>query len=613
MRRDRKRMFAGLTILAVGLWFGGPFGNSERVCKAAKKAEVRKIQLSKQQYVLEKGKTVKLSARIMPQKAKKTKVIWHSGNPKLLRVNKRGVVTAKAKKGKAVITAKAGKRKASCKITIGKPVTRIQASAMTMQIGEKKQLQVSVFPKKASIKTVRYQCNRPSVARISKNGTVLAKKKGSAVITIWAADCMKVSKRVQIRITDKSSEKNCSSEEQKDNASTASPTTVPTKLPVQPTDSPSAPPIEPTPADDIKATGDLTGIVRAKRDSMELKALEDAQVSVYLGEGKIREVNTSAEGKFEITGLDCDKIYTIVIQKEGFCSRRIENISVKQGVATTITETGALILLSQSVKLVSTDTDIVRIVGQVVKIPQDIESTEFLKVLYNPEGGKVSFVEGDQIQVQAEDETVTQKYPVQFIERETALVSGTDFTIDYTAETLQIISKIERKVEYRFSGDAVWSTLTKSSDTGVFEVLNLKNALDEATTLFVRKARNEGEEFASAVTVVELKRPQMHTVKYYQISCSLGYRYGIEVGKLNQTYEVYFSTKEIEDRSQIPESQLKCLLYTGTDSEGTYYESEKDYRYIYVRTVASDNDFASEWVRAEYKSRDNEFNFDDIP
>lgn len=68
---------------------------------------------------LEKGKSCTIKASIIPDNATNKKVTWKSSNSKIVKVNKNGKITAKAK-GSAYITAvtKDGEFTASCKVTV---------------------------------------------------------------------------------------------------------------------------------------------------------------------------------------------------------------------------------------------------------------------------------------------------------------------------------------------------------------------------------------------------------------------------------------------------------------------------------------------------------------
>ena len=150
---------------------------------AAKKTTVTSITLNQSQYVLKKGETLKLKASVSPAKAKSSaKLKWTSSNKKIATVTQKGVVKAKAKKGKVKITVTAGKKKASCKITIGTPVKKIGASGFTLTEGETIKIKTSVSPKKASVKTLSYRSSTPEIAVVDAKGNVTAKKQGTQAL-----------------------------------------------------------------------------------------------------------------------------------------------------------------------------------------------------------------------------------------------------------------------------------------------------------------------------------------------------------------------------------------------------------------------------------------------
>lgn len=61
------------------------------------------------------------------------KVTWKSSKPKVVKVNKKGVITGK-KLGKATITAKVGKKTMKCKVTVSKAV-KVQQSSLAIENG----------------------------------------------------------------------------------------------------------------------------------------------------------------------------------------------------------------------------------------------------------------------------------------------------------------------------------------------------------------------------------------------------------------------------------------------------------------------------------------------
>lgn len=174
---------------------------------AAKKTVVTKVTLNKSQYVLKKGEKLGLKATISPAKAKSsTKLKWTSSNKKIATVTSKGVVTAKAKKGKVKITVTAGKKKASCNITIGTSVKKIVASNLKLTVGKSAKIKAIVSPKKASVKKLTYKSNNPQIATVDSKGNVKSRKSGTAKITITAADRNKIKKTIKVTVTKQTSD-----------------------------------------------------------------------------------------------------------------------------------------------------------------------------------------------------------------------------------------------------------------------------------------------------------------------------------------------------------------------------------------------------------------------
>lgn len=76
------------------------------VVKVTVGTPVSKVKVNNKKVTLDKGKTVKLKATVLPKKASNKKVIWKSSNKKVATVSAKGVVKAK-KAGRAQITAHA--------------------------------------------------------------------------------------------------------------------------------------------------------------------------------------------------------------------------------------------------------------------------------------------------------------------------------------------------------------------------------------------------------------------------------------------------------------------------------------------------------------------------
>ena len=104
-------------------------------------------------------------------------VSYTTSNSKVAVVSKNGKITAK-KAGSAVITAKTGSVTAKYKINVYNPFLSVKSK--TLKKGKSFTLKVT------GAIDIKFKSNKKSVAAVSSNGKITAKKKGSAIITVKA-------------------------------------------------------------------------------------------------------------------------------------------------------------------------------------------------------------------------------------------------------------------------------------------------------------------------------------------------------------------------------------------------------------------------------------------
>jgi len=138
--------------------------------------------------------TLKLAAAVSPKDATDQRLTWSSSNPKVAKVNQKGLVTA-LKAGKAVITclAKDGSGvKAVCRITVrdlkvGKII--LNRTRASLEKGERLRLKVKkITPADALNPKVKWTSSNTKIATVSSDGTVLARGTGTVIITCTARD-----------------------------------------------------------------------------------------------------------------------------------------------------------------------------------------------------------------------------------------------------------------------------------------------------------------------------------------------------------------------------------------------------------------------------------------
>ncbi|MDF2804688.1 MAG: protease domain protein [Anaerocolumna sp.] len=100
---------------------------------------------------------------------------WSTSSGKIAKVSPKGVVTA-IKKGSVTITATVGSNNYKCKVTVKDPF--ISNSSITLNAGDTKKLSIT-----GGTGTITWKSSNPSIATVTKSGTVTGKTSGKVKIT----------------------------------------------------------------------------------------------------------------------------------------------------------------------------------------------------------------------------------------------------------------------------------------------------------------------------------------------------------------------------------------------------------------------------------------------
>lgn len=147
--------------------------------------------------------TFKMEADYLPA-GKSMKLKWTSSNPKVVRVDKNGKIKV-LKAGKATITCTAQDgygTKDTCVIKIkDTKITKItlNKTKAKLKVGATLQLKAKIKPSSAVNQKLKWTSSNKKVAKVDKNGKVLAVKKGTCVIVCTATDGSK--KKASCKIT----------------------------------------------------------------------------------------------------------------------------------------------------------------------------------------------------------------------------------------------------------------------------------------------------------------------------------------------------------------------------------------------------------------------------
>ena len=163
-------------------------GVSQSVTVKVQKGAVKTSKISgvASKVTLEAGKSLALNPVITPVTTK-DKLSYSSSNKKVAAVSKSGVITSKAS-GKAKITIKSGSKKFVVTVTVPKKApTGMQGVPVTKSLkkGKSFTIKTKLLPAGAEAK-ITYKSSNKKIATVNAKGKVIAKKAGTAVITVSA-------------------------------------------------------------------------------------------------------------------------------------------------------------------------------------------------------------------------------------------------------------------------------------------------------------------------------------------------------------------------------------------------------------------------------------------
>ena len=165
---------------------------------------VNKIVIKTKTLLLSTGSSKALSTSVSPSNAYNKGKKWVSSNKNIATVNSKGVVTAK-RRGTVKIYAKSidgSMKQSECRVTVKQPVNKIQISrkSLTLNNGTKKGLKARLLPSNANNKKVKWSSRNNRVARVTSNGTVLAKHKGKTLIVASSTDGSKKTAKCTVTV-----------------------------------------------------------------------------------------------------------------------------------------------------------------------------------------------------------------------------------------------------------------------------------------------------------------------------------------------------------------------------------------------------------------------------
>ena len=152
--------------------------------KATCEVTVGLVKLDKTEAVINKGKTMILTATVYPSKLEDKSVTWESSNTKIATVTTAGKVKG-VKAGTATITctSNATGLSATCTVTVVKGIVTLNKTEAYVQKGKKLTLKATVTPETLADKSVTWESSDPKIATVTSEGKVKGVRYGTATIT----------------------------------------------------------------------------------------------------------------------------------------------------------------------------------------------------------------------------------------------------------------------------------------------------------------------------------------------------------------------------------------------------------------------------------------------
>ena len=158
-------------------------------CDVTVVVPVSGISVSPQSVTLDRGKSIQLTATVLPENATDKGVTWSSSNSDVASVSD-GEVTAKSTgSAKIMATTKDGGKTAICEVSVVVSVTglSLEPNTLSLKKGESQSLNLTITPSDATDKTITWSSSTPSVASV-EDGVVSALKGGTTTITATAVN-----------------------------------------------------------------------------------------------------------------------------------------------------------------------------------------------------------------------------------------------------------------------------------------------------------------------------------------------------------------------------------------------------------------------------------------
>lgn len=177
--------------------------------KESTEIKIEKINASIDNNTINKGESKKIQVEILPKEAKDHEIVYTSSN-NIATVDSKGNILG-IKPGTCTITIKAKENNVSTSlnITIYSQVTdmELETDKITIQTGEKFQINPVIYPEDANNKKVIYKSENENIVQINSSGLITAVSEGETKIIVQTEE-NKITKEIAVKVVEKIEENN---------------------------------------------------------------------------------------------------------------------------------------------------------------------------------------------------------------------------------------------------------------------------------------------------------------------------------------------------------------------------------------------------------------------
>ena len=154
--------------------------------------EAISIEVYPKSVTVEPGKTISVSASVLPAKADQT-VRWSTNNPTVATVTSDGVITGVGPGNATVTVFSASVNSVYTEIPVYVPDVKMTSivfgsKTLSLKTGGSTTVSYEIYPTNAVNKTLTWESSDPTVAYVDSTGCIYGISEGVAVITAWSSD-----------------------------------------------------------------------------------------------------------------------------------------------------------------------------------------------------------------------------------------------------------------------------------------------------------------------------------------------------------------------------------------------------------------------------------------